>query len=211
MGSHMTDSHEVTAVVRRFANRLTDRRGSIAVWFSLSFPLMIMFAGAAIDYAHQTAYQRALQAATDAAAIAAASGSSGADADTLSATVNQYISNNFSAPEGYSVTTNVALNASTGAVTVKSSTTMSTMIMGMIGYSTLPVNASAAAVRGATTPTEIALVFDTTYSMSAITSNGLSRMQNAQAAAVSLINSVMTLPNGDTNPNVKVGLVPFGL
>lgn len=195
----------------QMASRLLDRRGSIAVWFSLSLPVIMMFGGAAMDYAQQTAYQRALQAATDAAALAAVSAPAGSDSDTLAATVNQYISNNFVAPPGYSATSNVSVNSSTGIVTVQSSTTMNTMIMSLFGFPTLPVDASAGAARGATGPTEVAIVFDTTYSMSTITSNGLSRLQNAQADAVALVNTLMTQNGSGPNPNVKVGLVPFGL
>ena len=111
-------------------------------------------------------------------------------------------------PAGQSISTNVTVSAKTSAVQVSATGTVPTYVMGLFGFNSLPIDATASAATNGST--EVAIVFDTTYSMTAQSSNGLSKLANAQADAVQLVQSLM-LPGGNPNPNVKVGLVPFGV
>ena len=188
---------------------MRNRRGGAAVWFTLTLPVVLMFVGAAVDYNNESTYQRQLQAAVDSAALAAAVAQQNSQDPT--ATANQYMANNFSAPSGSPVTTTVSVDATTSAVTVASTGAVPTYVMGLAGYASLPLDATATASTGASGPTEVSIVFDTTYSMTALSSNGVTKLANAQSDAVALINKLFVLPNGNTNPNVKAALVPFGV
>ena len=187
----------------------SDKRGGVTIWFSISLPLLAMAVGAAVDYNNEAVYGRQLQAAVDSAALAGAvAQSNGLDAV---ATAKQYLANNFVAPPNNAISSTVTVDTTTSVVKVAASGSVPTYIMGLVGYRALPINAHAGATTGATGPTEVAIVFDTTYSMSALSSNGLTKLANAQADAVALVQKLFTLPNGAQNPFVKVGLVPFGV
>lgn len=183
--------------------------GGVASWFAMSLPILALFVGAAIDYNNQVVTQKELQAAVDSAALAGAvAQSNGLNPIT---TAQQYLANNFTALPNETINSSVTVNSATSVVTVSATGSVPTYFMGAIGYPALPVNANAGATTGATGPTEVAIVFDTTYSMSALSSNGISKLANAQADAVALVKKLFTLPNGAQNPYVKVALVPFGV
>lgn len=199
----------VTPNTRPSCTLPVDNRGGVAVWFSVALPALAMFVGAAVDYNNEAVYGRQLQAAVDSAALAGAvAQSNGLDAVV---TAKQYLANNFVAPPNNAITSSVNVDATTSVVNVSASGSVPTYIMGMVGYSALPINAHAGATTGATGPTEVTIVFDTTYSMSALSSNGVTKLANAQADAVALVQKLFMLPNGSQNPYVKIGLVPFGV
>ena len=212
LGKALSLSSRQTNTARKLGSKgwfRHDRRGGVGVWFALTAPIMLMFVGAAIDYSNQSALQRQLQAAVDSAALAGAS-AMGNGQDAV-ATANQYMANNFKMSSTVAVTTNVTADTTTSSVKVTSAGSVSTYIMGILGYSALPLDATATAGAGASGPTEVAIVFDTTYSMSTMDSNGKTRLQNAQADAIQLVNKLFANPGGGVNPNVKVSLVPFGV
>ena len=193
----------------RCGRLVADRRGGVAVWFAVAMPVMILFVGAGVDYNNESVYERQLQAAVDSAALAGAvAQSNGLDAV---ATAKQYFANNFEAPANSPISPSVSVDPATSIVNVSAAGSVPTYIMGAAGFSSLPISAHAGASTGASGPTEVALAFDTTYSMSALSSNGVSKLANAQADAVALVKKLFVLPNGAQNPFVKVGLVPFGV
>lgn len=61
-----------TALAAAASRAYSDTRGSVAMLFALSFPVLLMIAGLAVDYGHMSLKKTQLQAAVDAAAVAAA-------------------------------------------------------------------------------------------------------------------------------------------
>lgn len=171
--------------------------------FGLMVVPVMLSIGAAIDYGRATQTRTSLQTAVDSAAIAAAAAMLNGGNPTQMAA--NYVQQRF-AYTGRTVTTTTTADANAGTVTVRAATTQPTAVMKLAHVDTLAVSASATAAIGAggAKKTEIAIAFDTTGSMS---QGG--RLATAKQAAKDLIDKVMKLPNGATNPNVRVGFVPF--
>ena len=186
-----------------------DARASTVTWFALSLPIVLMFVGAAVDYNNESTYRTQLQAAVDSAAIAAAVAQA-AGKDPV-ATAQEYVANNFNPPPGQTISSSATMNMRAMTVSVTASGSVPTYLMKLFGYASLPIDAIASAIVGSNTATEVSIVFDTTYSMSALDTNGLTKLENAKADAVQLVQAIMTNQSGQPNPNVRVGLVPFGV
>ena len=77
------------------------------------------------------------------------------------------------------------------SVTVMPSASMSTMLMSLIGVDELPLAAPARAEVGAPLDMEVVLVLDISGSMAAMTSNGLSRLENMKDAAQAMVSDLM--------------------
>jgi Flp pilus assembly protein TadG len=167
--------------------------------------LPIMFAlGSAVDYGRAAQTRTALQKAVDEAALAGASTLlKGGDA---AQTAKNYVAQRFAYTGTPTTTTNVTVDPNHGTVIVNATVSVSTAIMKLAHIDTIPVTANAKAALGAggVGNTELAIAFDTTGSMA---QGG--RLDTAKAAAKSLINKVLKLPSGATNPKVKVALAPF--
>ena len=106
----------------------------------------------------------------------------------------------FGAPAGSStptVSTNVDTN---GVVTVYASTVQQTNIMKYFGQSAVTLGAGAQAMRGSG-KVEVALVLDTTGSMSGTKLDGM------KSAATSLISTLFAIPSSSSR--VKASIVPF--
>jgi Flp pilus assembly protein TadG len=180
-----------------------DRGGNVIMIFGLMVVPVMLSIGAAIDYGRAAQTRTSLQTTVDSAAIAAGAAMLNAGNPTQSAT--NYVQQRF-AYTGRTVTTTTTVDANAGTVTVRASTTQPTAVMKIARVDSLPVVASATASIGAggNKKTELVIAFDTTGSMS---QGG--RLTTAKQAAKDLVDKVMKLPSGATNPNVKVGFVPF--
>lgn len=212
--------------VRRF---FADRRGAVAIMTALAMIPVLLAIGGAIDYARIMALRTRFQQATDSAALAALASLSNdmnrmanitmeqsvwgdlfdvpklTGAVDYQAVARNYIEQNFNSSKSFNVTTTAAHNWTDGTMTVISKTSASTFLLGLAGINNIDLTSSAtAAVGEGGQPQEIAIAFDTTYSM-----NFKGRKQAAIAAAKDFIGNVMNYPSGVPNPFVSVALVPF--
>jgi Flp pilus assembly protein TadG len=179
------------------------RGGNTIMLFGLAFVPVMFALGSAVDYGRAAQTRTALQTTVDQATLAGAGALfKGGDATQ---TAKNYVAQRF-AYTGTSTTTNVTVDANQGTVTVNAAIALPTAIMKIAHIDAIPVTANAKAAIGAGGggATELAIAFDTTGSMA---QGG--RLDTAKAAAKDLINRVMKLPNGATNPKVKVALAPF--
>jgi Mg-chelatase subunit ChlD len=163
----------------------------------------MLMLGAAVDYGRAKTTKSRLQASVDAAALAAVAGQlKGGDPQRIA---ENYLNQQF-APNGQTVTTIATPDVNQGSVTVQASVGMPASLMRMAGFDTIAISAKATAAVGASGggSTEVAIVFDATGSMAV---GG--KLTTARAAAKDLVDKLIKLPNGNPNPNVKVGLVPF--
>ncbi len=204
---------------------LADRRGAVAIIAALALIPMLLATGGAIDFGRIMVMRSELQQAVDSAALAAmaaaASDASGWDAnisagtqtgtatrkdDTLLSTVAQnYIEQNFNKSLGLSVTTTTTPDWVKGTMTVTARTRVPTFLLGLANIHSIDIGATATAAMGpAGKLREIAIVFDTTFSM-----NFQGRKEAAIQAAKEFIHKVMNNPDGSPNPYVRVALAPF--
>ena len=167
-----------------FTAAIRDERGQAIIWVALSLVLFLAASAFAVDLGHAMLVRKQLQASSDAAALAAAwhisDGTYAAVADTYSSTgtLNNY--------GGYTVDTpKVTVKCSStvklfgpscdssatpptyNMVIVQETAHVQTFFAGVIGYPTITVTTTSAASKGARpTPFNVAIVLDTTASMS---------------------------------------------
>lgn len=190
---------------------------------------ILLALGGAIDYARIMALRTRFQQATDSAALAALASlnddpalkqklsslasnisifeesSKMQPAVDYQAVARNYIEQNFNSDKSFTVTTTTTANWANGTMTVNSKTSAPTFLLGLAGLDRIDLSANATAAVGAGGEAqEIAIAFDTTFSM-----NFKGRKEAAIAAAKDFIHKVMNYPSGMPNPNVRVALVPF--
>ena len=183
-------------MLRRF---WSEESGSFATTFAVALAPMMIAAGMTVDYTRQSGGKVRLQDVTDSAALAGVR-SGLTDTAALATLVRNTMDSQITSADGITLgTVNVALSED-GTVTVDSSGTTKTWMLGMIGKSSLAISAHATAVTGANSNLEMALVLDTTGSMAAS-----DKLTTLKSSATSLVN---TLSGGGKNP-VKIALVPF--
>lgn len=165
---------------------LNDESGQMLPWVGLMMTVMVGISALAIDVAHAMVVQRQLQASTDAAAIAAA--------ETLPSSTYTSVGQTYSGAAGdkntagYTITgptiTGLCLNTvkawgvpcsstSPNAVSATESATINTFFGWILGKKTITVSATSyAAAKGAVPlPYNVALIVDSTLSMTASDSN----------------------------------------
>ena len=183
---------------RRFAPFLTDRRGNVAIIFSICLLPVLGLGGAAIDYARATKAKSQLRLAVDAAAIAAAQKLGAGYADRQQAAYGALEANLAnSALDSVSVTVTDIFTSSQKAVVVDATGVLPMSVAKAIGIPTLNIGAKAEAVGGGTAA-EIALVLDNTGSM-------INDMASLKVAAKNFVNAMFV--NGPAN--VKMSVVPY--
>ena len=186
---------------RRSARFSGDQSGAVAPIIGLTFIMLILAAGFAIDVGRGTLVKARLSDALDAAGLAVGaklSSTSNYDAEAL-----RYVSANFKA--GYAGATvdsssvKAVVSTDKSTITLSASATLPTAFMRIVGTNTMKVSA-ASEIKRATTGLEVSLVLDNTTSMS-------NSMGTLRTAANSLVD---TLFGADTTAdNLFVSVVPF--
>lgn len=215
---------------------LADDGGQVLPWVAVATVVLICTAALVLDIGNALVAERQLQASTDAAALAAAQSISGTS--TAYATVGS----NFSAGTGgnntYSNFTvnnvtvtplclstvsgwGIACTTAGGSVTVPNAirvtetATLNTFFAGILGKRTLPLTASSTAADARPMPYNIALIVDSTLSMSMTDTNcgSLTQEQCALQGVRQLLNGLTTSYDHValfTFPNFASGSSPAG-
>lgn len=192
----------LTSFVTRISNRLAKLRradaGAIAVTYAVGGALLVSLAFVGIDLSRVAVNRTNLQDALDSATLAAGQTRS-TDATVLNATGKKYMAAVLSGD-----TTLKNLSSSFTPTTKKvvglASADISPIIVGLFTGGDIHIVAHSEVVRGQDQIVELALVLDTTGSMSG------SKIDTLKVAAADLVTSVFNATDAGT---VKVALVPF--
>ncbi len=182
----------------RLAAFAGDRRGNVAMIFSLALVPLLAGVGFATDYASGLRQKTIMQNALDAGVLAGAGAVARNDPDPASV-VRNYVSGEMATKQAPNPAVTVDVQAS-GVVTASAQIALPTEFMKFIGIPSTNITVNSQATFGSGN-LEVAIVFDTTYSM-----NG-TKLATAQQAASNLVDTLFALPNAAST--IKVGLVPF--
>ncbi len=191
-----------------FKKFLRNVRGNMTTLFAASLIPITLLGGGLIDYSAQMKTKAKLQAALDNAVLGAAAGVSGppqAQAAIIRAKVRTWLNNNLTAADKDNLDiTRVEVTVSKdGTVDASVGGSMKTTFLKLVNINTLDVEAVTQTLRSYGV-TEVALVLDTTGSMSG---HKLRELKRAAKLFINTIyNKVKDRPDKD---NFRVAIVPF--
>lgn len=182
---------------------LSSLRGTVAVLFGLSLPLVVTAVGVSVDIGQAYLVKERLSHALDAAALAAASNAS-EDPVVVKQRVNDFLEINYPPDKiGYTIEVNVVSNHDT--LDVSATAQLDTSFMRVFGHDKVLVDV-AAQVTKQVKSIEVVMVMDVTGSM-ANSTKGVTRIQSLKNAANLFVDTMFTrVHNKD---QIKIGLVPF--
>jgi Flp pilus assembly protein TadG len=193
---------KLSTLTRRFAR---DRRGHVAMIFALRSVGLIGVTGLAVDYARGSQAKSSLFFAADAAALAGAR-LVGTEAEREEA-AKQVFEANLSQSENDLTKIsmkpeNIVKDGRNYGFRVTASADIPTTMSRILGFQELGVSTLAEAIGVLTTPTEVVLALDTTFSMTGW------KVATLKDAATKLIDDLKPLA---LDPDkLKFGIVPFG-
>lgn len=192
--------NEVKSETRLFR---ADLRGTVALVFAASAAILIMGIAVAVDIGRSTRAHSVLQKAADAASIAGAS-YMGATIDQRIAAATQVFQTN-ATKAGINATPVVSMEPNSRVVAVEAEASVPTTFAKIGGFNEIDISVRSAAslpqFQG-----EVVFVLDYSSSMTSGDGTGQEKWQSMRDASVDLINRLL---NGEPNPYLKVGLVPF--
>lgn len=188
--------------VRRFGET---GEGSVAIIFGITFPVIIMAVGMAIDFSRALNVKAAVANALDSATLAAARQiADGESVDAAKEFARRYFDSNLlsiGVPGVRIKSFDLSANVVTGNVEVDAQATLPTSFMQIAGYEVLTVGVQSAALY-ATRPVEMSLMLDTTGSMAG------SKIADLREAAEEVVDTL--LPEGRRRDGkVRISLVPY--
>lgn len=190
-------------IFTRLKNFARDHKGTAAVWFGLTVPVVVSAVGLSVDMGQTYLMRERLAQALDAAALAAA----GTPTDTqeeLEDKVRDFIAANY--PEDkVGFYTNVEVQETQDTLYVQAWAELRPAFMGIFGKERIEVSVEAEVTKEVKA-LEVVLVMDVTGSMGT-SRNGKTRLQSLKEAA-HLFLDTMFRPNLDLD-TLKIGLVPF--
>lgn len=196
-------SDRLNALTKRFRR---DRRGAYLILLALMTIPVVGAVGLAVDAGRGYLVQSKLSYAIDAAGLAAGQMPPSADP---TAEIKKYFAANF--PKDYLGATVTGpthtVSADGKIVTVQVSATLDTTFLRVLGHHRLSISSSAEVTR-ATRPIDLVLAIDMSGSMRR-SAGSTSRIGAARAAAATLVNVLYGAAK--TNPNIKVGIVPWSM
>jgi len=187
-------------MLRKFVG---DRRGNFAVFAVLATIPLLLAVGFGVDYARHSAAHNNLQEVADAAALALAAAKNGSETE-MRALADDVIAAN-TARTRLDTVGITSLESTRDYVDLSLNGTIPATFMGLAGWQTLGVTASAKAERAVTGSVEVALVLDNTWSMDRADDKGVRRIDALKSAAKTLVQELLTTEDGA----VRVGLVPY--
>lgn len=181
-------------------NFLKDTKGGIAIQFALSAMVVVISAGAAVDYSRTTNARAEMQQIIDAAALTAAIEyrENGSDWDKALKAANEHVRANVlraRATDHEAPVFRLENNTIYASVAAEKKSTMSSIF----GYESFPFEVDSV-VKLPDYPIEVAMVLDNTFSMTK--DNKIGALKSTSQDFVD------TLTNGQIN-DVKIAIVPF--
>ncbi|GGE54666.1 hypothetical protein GCM10007276_34620 [Agaricicola taiwanensis] len=188
-------------MVRRAAE---DTSGVVAVICGLAFVPLVLFIGFCIDFTNASRVETSLQATLDAGLLSVATNFQefSSEGEMRRFEIDRRLMSFLQAsglPREVLDTIEVESTISTENVFATASATVPTYLMRIVGLDTMNVGVRAEVVAANDAPVEVALALDVTGSM-------VADMGTLRSGAQGFLDKVT---GGRTNPNVKVGVVPF--
>ncbi|MDC7785849.1 pilus assembly protein TadG-related protein [Rhodoplanes sp. TEM] len=185
-----------------FQRFIRDRRASVVPLFALSIIPLTGLVGAAVDYSRAAAARSAMQSALDSTVLALSKDTETLASGAITGKATTLFNAVFLRPEVQNIALTSSYTSNKGSQLVISGTgTVKTTFMGLMGFSELPVAASATAVWG-NTRLRVALVLDNTGSMA---SSG--KMTALKTASKSLITQLQNAAR--VAEDVYVAIIPY--
>ncbi len=176
-------------------------RGTTTLMFAGAMLPLLAMIGAAVDYTNATRTRTILQESLDGAVLAGAAAlAQGKTQQEVTAAVNAHIQANFAGTQHLNPATTVTADTKTGVVKANVTLDVPMKLMPVLGINIMTINTTSQAAYGAG-KIEMALVFDTTYSMVG------AKLDAAKVAAKALISTLYS--DSAARTRVKVSLVPF--
>ena len=198
-------------VLRAFARKT---EGNVAIFTALTLPVLAVAIGGAMDYARALDARERLQTAVDSALLATASHRM-ANPDLTDEELQEYFRKQMEIARERRLSGRMKLDLdslsfalSGNSLKASISGTISTTFLTLIGMGTLPVSVSAETQAGYAR-LEVALVLDTTGSMSWTGANGKVKIDELKEAARSFVNTLVERFGSSDPERVKIALVPF--
>ncbi len=179
-----------------------DRRANVALTFALAALPLTMMVAMGLDLANATRVRMAMQDATDEAAIALARQAPTIADNQIATTAKTYINSSFN--KATVTITNATIDRNNIIATVDAQAGVPTYFAQLVGMSTIPITTHAVA-RGMLL--EIALVVDTSGSMTQSAGSGGSKIVALRSASTALLNAMFG--SQTTSTRVAMSIVPF--
>jgi Flp pilus assembly protein TadG len=185
---------------------LRSKRGNVAMMFAIMLVPLMIGAGAGLDFARAMLVRQQMGEALDAAALAVGS-TSGLNQTTAQTLAQQYFDANYTVDKteyGTPTIPPLTYNAN-GSVTITASDPMPTVLMKLVGITSLPISTTSNVVWGQT-KLWVALVLDNSGSMANGDSTGtkMAALKNGTNQLLTILQNAAATP-GD----VKVSITPF--
>ena len=171
-------------------------QGNMAAIFAVVLMTLMMGVGAAVDFSSISSKNSKYQNLADSAVLAAAR-SGETKKGKLKKVARDFVKANNTS--GDKLTTNVVLNKN-GRLEVEIHGTYKPVIMGLIGKSEYKIGVVSEAPLATSEPVNIALVLDTTFSMS-----GGGKMDSLKSSARSLVTTLEAFEND----SLQIAVIPF--
>jgi Flp pilus assembly protein TadG len=190
-----------------FKSYRQNTEGNVAMMFSVSFLAILVCVGAAIDFSSATRQKQNLQDIVDSATLAAAKSNSTKE-NQLKGIVKKFVEEHNNGNKGskgkkgkksQSGKISFEVKLIDDQVHVTGTATYDTLLMGIVGRDNIDIVAQAASPIAALTPVKVALVLDTTESMSGADLDAL------KIASKGLLDELQAFKSP-----VAVSVVPFG-
>ncbi len=178
-------------------------KANVAMTFALALIPLTMLAGLGIDLADATRVKWALQDATDEAALSLARQAPTIADNAIASSAKAYILASYNKTVQVTVTS-ATIDRNTITATLDAKANVPTYFSQMFGVSSIPVTAHAVA-KGMLL--EIALVLDTSGSMSQSAGSGGSKISALRSASSSFLDAMFGTQS--TSQRVAVSVVPF--
>lgn len=182
-------------------NFASDENGNMAVIGALTIALMVGALAISIDMSNAISAKQRLQDTTDAIALMAARSEVESQAD-LNAIAQEYFEMTYPGESGADINLD-SITRDGAAVTVLASNTQETYFSGIFGKNGLDVSVASTAIY-ASRNLNLALVLDSTGSMSNLTPTGGTRLDSLKGAGINLIDQL-----SNSVGEVNVSVVPF--
>ncbi len=179
-----------------------DKAANVALLFGLGAIPLLLAIGMVVDFSRASSSRAHLQEIGDSAVLAAAA-SNGKTVKELRAIAEKHIAANFGRRSEMSDVVVVGMTEQGGKIDIQLTARVPTHFMGIAKVDWLAVAARSTAVRGAGEELEVALVLDSTWSMSDKDSSGGTKLATLQKAASDLVDVLLS------TTGVRVGLVPY--
>ncbi len=182
------------------ANLLKGRSGNATIFFAISFLIAIIIIGATQDVDRHQTFEDKMQHAVNVAVVSTARSATNPNIQDaqLNALAQEYFDAAIKVPSSVELA-DVAFYRNGDQIHLQVDGMMRTNSLSLLGQSALPLSSDAMAIFDKTSAAEIALVLDTSFSMTG------PRLEALQSAASEMIDTLI----GPQNNAIKMSIVPF--